>query len=65
LTVEEGVIREANIFGDFFGVQDKAALEERLTGVRHERQAILDALARVDLGQYIHGVSAEDFAGMF
>jgi lipoate-protein ligase A len=65
LTVEEGVIKEANIFGDFFGVRDKAALEERLTGVRHERQAIAAAVADIDLGQFIHGVGMEEFLGMF
>lgn len=65
LQVRDGAIENAAIFGDFFGVQDKAALERRLRGVRHDRAAILAAVQGVDLQQYIHGITREQFLDLF
>lgn len=59
LAVERGVIREIGVYGDFFGERDKAELEQALTGVRHERRAIEEAVSRLDVGAYIRGMTAE------
>lgn len=56
LEVVDGVIREARIFGDFFGVGDIAVLEARLRGCRHQRQALAAALAEVAVGELMRGV---------
>jgi lipoate-protein ligase A len=64
LAVERGTIRDAHIFGDFFGVNDKEELEKKLRGVRHERQAVLDALRCVEIGEYIKGMEAREFADL-
>jgi lipoate-protein ligase A len=61
LFVERGVIEEIHIFGDFFGLSDKSGLESALTGVKHETQAIKNALESVDVGSYISGMTAEQF----
>ena len=60
LDVRRGVIEDIHIFGDFFGVLDKQALEDRLRGVRHEREAVAAALRGVNLAQYIYGISLEE-----
>ncbi|MFV0401517.1 MAG: lipoate--protein ligase [Oscillospiraceae bacterium] len=65
LQVAGGVIRSAVIYGDFFGIGDKAELETRLAGLPHRREAILEALSGVDLGRYISGITAEAFAELF
>ncbi len=64
LNVKDGVMEEVHIFGDFFGIQNKEALEQKLQGVRHDRQAIAQALDGVDLQQYIHGITLEDFLNL-
>jgi lipoate-protein ligase A len=61
LSVERGTIRDARIYGDFFGVLDKSGLEELMRGLRHERAAIKSALGGVDVGSYISGMTADEW----
>lgn len=65
LEVKDGKIEAGHIFGDFFGIADKAALEEALTGVRHDREAVEEAVAALDLQQYIHGITRDEFLDLF
>jgi len=65
LTVTAGIMEQVNIFGDFFGIQDKAALEQQLSGVRHYRDDISHVLERIDLNQYIHGITVDEFLDLF
>ncbi len=65
LSVAGGVIQEVKIYGDFFGMEEITELEQRLTGIPHRREAIAEALAGVDLGRYIHGISQEQFLLLF
>jgi lipoate-protein ligase A len=65
LSVSGGVMKEVKIFGDFFGMEEITELERRLTGVLHRREAIAEALAKVDLGRYIHGISLEQLLSLF
>lgn len=62
LDVHGGIIRGAAIHGDFFGREDVAGLAGLLTGVRHEREAVLEALRGVDVDGYIHGLDGAGFA---
>ena len=61
IRAEAGIIRDATIYGDFFGMKDKAGLEQQLVGVCHEKECVRAALAGVDLSQYIAGMTADDF----
>jgi len=58
LSVDRGIIEEATLFGDFFGIMDKSQLEQRLLGLRHEKEAVAEALRDIDLNLYIAGISA-------
>ncbi|MDR0616823.1 MAG: lipoate--protein ligase [Synergistaceae bacterium] len=62
LFVERGIIREIHIFGDFFGLLDKSALEETLTGIRHEKPSVKAALEGANIGMYMSGISASQLA---
>lgn len=64
LRVESGIIRDAFLFGDFFGLEDKSALEEALRGVRHQRADIEQALSTLTVGNYISGMTAEQLIDM-
>lgn len=57
LDVCSGFIREARLLGDYFGERDVAELERVLVGCRHERAALAERLAGVDLDAYLRGVS--------
>ncbi|MGX9706378.1 lipoate--protein ligase [Laceyella tengchongensis] len=58
---EKGVIRQCKIYGDFFGVGDVAEIEQRLAGVRYDRDAIEKALADVDVKHYFGDITKEEF----
>ncbi|WP_156288822.1 lipoate--protein ligase [Oceanobacillus salinisoli] len=65
LDVQKGVIENCKIYGDFFGIGDVKELEETLIGVRHDRQAIEEALKDVEVPHYLGKISKEDFINLF
>ncbi|WP_032120585.1 lipoate--protein ligase [Clostridium amazonitimonense] len=60
IEVQEGIIKEIKIFGDFFGKEDIKFLENKLIGIKHERSAILKALEDVDISRYMSNISKEN-----
>lgn len=64
LEVKKGIIDQAKIFGDFFGVGDISDIETALTGLRYERKAVEEALADYDIKHYFGNVEKEDFIGL-
>ncbi|PAV29272.1 lipoate--protein ligase [Virgibacillus profundi] len=64
LDVKKGIIENCKIYGDFFGIGSVQVIEEKLAGVRHERKAIEDALADVDVPHYLGKISKEDFINL-
>lgn len=61
LEVNHGIIKEAHIFGDFFGVGDMADVEQRLVGTNYDRTAIAEALTDIDIPTYFGGITTEEF----
>lgn len=64
LQVDKGIIEKAKIFGDFFGVGDVGDIEQRLVGARYEPEALKEALADLDTGHYLGGITEEEFLEM-
>lgn len=64
LDVKKGIIENCKIYGDFFGLGDIDVIEEKLKGVRHERKAIEEALANVDVPYYLGRISKEAFINL-
>ncbi|MDR3552861.1 MAG: lipoate--protein ligase [Clostridia bacterium] len=64
LRVAGGVIRSADISGDFFGARDIGEVVKALVGVRHEHEQIESALEGFDLGEYLSGVTRAEFIGL-
>ncbi|WP_188455243.1 lipoate--protein ligase [Virgibacillus oceani] len=64
LDVKKGIIENCKIYGDFFGVGDVAVIEDKLAGVRHERKAIEEALADVNVPHYLGKISKDDFINL-
>ncbi|SOC16917.1 lipoate-protein ligase A [Ureibacillus xyleni] len=61
LEVNKGIIEEAKIFGDFFGVGDVEEIEKLLVGVRYDRSEIAKAIEEIDIPHYFGGITKEDF----
>ncbi|WP_153732425.1 lipoate--protein ligase [Sporosarcina obsidiansis] len=64
LHVEKGIIENIHIYGDFFGVGEVAEIEQRLTGVKYERQAITDAIESMNVPKILGGIQLEEFVGV-
>ena len=64
LDVKDGRIVSARIFGDFMGRRDVDELEALLAGVLYERDAMLDALADVDMASFFSGISRSEVMGV-
>lgn len=61
LTVEEGVISQIKVQGDFFGTKDVGELEGLLLGKRFEPMGLRACLEGKNMGEYIHGMDTEGF----
>jgi len=60
LNVGHGIINHARIFGDYFGVSNVSEIEETLVGLRHNYEAISDALKGFDLNSYFTGITLDE-----
>ena len=60
--VVDSKIQDIKIYGDFFGIEDVAAVEDALRGLPYEREDVLKALEKMNLGRYFAGISAQEIA---
>ncbi|WP_058302533.1 lipoate--protein ligase [Gorillibacterium timonense] len=60
LDVQNGRISRASLYGDFFGVGEVAEIEEKLAGVKYDRESVREALNGVDLKYYFGPVTEDE-----
>jgi lipoate-protein ligase A len=60
LDLQDGRIAAIRLFGDYMGSGDVAEVEQRLTGVPYDREAILTALGDMELGDYFGKIGREE-----
>lgn len=58
--VKNGIITNAKINGDFFGVADINDIESALIGVKHTPDEIRAILEKIDLNSYFTGISIDE-----
>lgn len=63
--VENGRILSCKIYGNFSGRQPIAELEARLTGLRYDRDSLIDTLTQIELNQYLGDVDTAVFLAIF
>lgn len=63
--VENGRILSCKIYGNFSGRQPIAELEARLTGLRYDRDSLIDTLTQIELSQYLGDVDTAAFLAIF
>jgi len=61
LQVEEGVIAEAAIFGDYFGRGDSTEVAERLAGTRYDAASLRELTDSLDLAYYFGAITKEQW----
>lgn len=64
LDIEKGRIKEANIYGDFFGVRDVAELEEKLQNIPYDRSTVTAKLSDVNLQEFFGNLDRESFVSL-
>ncbi|EJL44862.1 lipoate-protein ligase LplJ [Brevibacillus agri] len=64
LDIEKGKIKEAKIYGDFFGVRDVAELEELLRDTPYDRASVSERLAGVNLQEFFGNLDREAFVSL-
>ncbi|MFS0723787.1 lipoate--protein ligase [Paenibacillus sp. 1P07SE] len=64
MQVEDGLLTDIRLFGDYFGAHDVTELEAQLKGVRYEETALREALSGVDLSRYFGAITQEQFIGL-
>jgi lipoate-protein ligase A len=66
IDVENGIIKDLKIFGDFFNTKDISEIEDLLKGCRHELDAVSERLEGVKIGDYFTRVTTAEFiSGLF
>ncbi|GAF65851.1 lipoate-protein ligase [Bacillus sp. TS-2] len=65
LNVKKGKIVDCKIFGDFFGVGDVAELEQKLIGVKHEKEALNQLFSNVNISHYFGALTKEELLSLF
>lgn len=60
LNVEQGVIKEIKIYGDFFGLGEISDVEDQLTGIKYDAKAISATLDEVDIKKYLGDITKEE-----
>ncbi|WIV13408.1 lipoate--protein ligase [Proteiniborus sp. MB09-C3] len=61
LNIQNGIIKECKIFGDFFGKKDKSELEKLLIGTSFKEDSVRDILNSASFEDYFYGITIDDF----
>jgi lipoate-protein ligase A len=60
LDVQNGIISQTRIFGDFFNIGDIAKLEQLLTGIPHNKTKLRQKLEQINLSGYFINVTTDE-----
>ena len=62
--VDKGLIKEFKVYGDFFGKEPVATLENLLVETRYEKENITEILKDVNLKEYFGDIDEEEFINL-
>ena len=65
LDVNNGVITECKIYGDFLALRSVNDLEEKIKGIRYEKSAVEDMLKGFNLTQYFGNINLHEILECF
>jgi len=64
MNVENGIIHDIRIFGDFFGVKDVSDIENALKGTRHFESDIREVLGKYNMNEYFLNITLDDLISL-
>ena len=62
--IQKGIIRDLQFFGDFFGEKDPQELADQLIGIRMDKSAVSEVLAKTNINDYFHNVTNEEIVNL-
>ena len=65
IDVENGIIRQARIFGDFFNVGEISEFEKLIVGTPHNKNQIRKRLQQINISKYMVNVKVDELASAF
>ncbi|MBR5855822.1 MAG: lipoate--protein ligase [Bacteroidales bacterium] len=65
ITARNGIIREMEIYGDYFFTRPTEEFIEAVTGTPHTEQAVSSLLAQLPVNEYFNGVTPEELIQLF
>lgn len=60
--VQQSVIKNIKIYGDFFGIKDVEDIENLLIGTKYDYKDVLEKLKTIDTAQYFSHITVEEIA---
>ncbi len=64
LQVKGGIISDIKIYGDFFGTEDIAKLEETMKNLKYDREIIKEAIKNQPLEKYFGSITQDEFLNL-
>lgn len=64
LQVKGGIISDIKIYGDFFGTEDIAKLEETMKNLKYNREIIKEAIKNHPLEKYFGNITQDEFLNL-
>lgn len=64
LNIKNGIIEDANIYGDFFGIRDANEVAKMLVGIRHTKKDIYEILNNIEIEKYFYSVTRENLSDL-
>lgn len=61
LETKNGLIRDLKIYGDFFGTKDIKDLEDKLKGLRYDKNQIEEILQQIEISNYFSNMKDYEF----
>jgi len=60
LEINNGYIKNAKIFGDFFGIKDVDEIAQKLVGAKHDKKEISELLKSFDISNYVYSINEDN-----
>jgi len=65
LRIENGMIKECKIYGDFFSNENLADLEQKIVGLKYTEDVLCTIIKREEIGKYFGKISSEEILPLF
>lgn len=65
MNIEDGLITQLKLYGDFFEENPKEILENLFIGEKYDLVVIRNIIEKADVSRYIHKLSNDEFIELF